>query len=132
MCFSTQHSRTLYTLKRRIVLDDARKKIIRKYTLTVEELWRENSNLTSVVQQVHSVLTPEDLNLLSNEALVLIFDGGYHSMRDKGNTAAHEAPLSDLSEAVLEAKLTNKKRDLLIKIYRYAYEKEPEFEQSTS
>jgi len=102
------------------------------YTLTVEELWRQNSNLISLVEQVHSVLTPEDSKLLSNEALVLIFDSAIHSMRDEGNMAAHEAPLSDLIDAVLEAKLTNKQRDLLKKIYRYAYEREADFEQSTS
>jgi hypothetical protein len=115
-----------------MVLDDARIKIFETYKLTIEELWRQSSNLSSLVQQVHSVLTPEDSKLLSDEALVLIFDSSTHSMRDEGNAAAHEAPLSDRIDAVLEATLTEKQRGLLSKIWHFAYGREPDIEQSTS
>jgi hypothetical protein len=109
-----------------MVLDDARIKIAQTYKLTVEELWRQNLNLSSFVQQ--------DSKLLSNEALVLIFqvDSATNSMRGEGNTAAHEAPLSDRTDAALEATLTDKQEALLGKIFHFVYGMEPDFERSTS
>ena len=115
-----------------MVLDDARIKINETYKLTVEELRRQNSTLISLVQQVHSILTSEDSKLLSEEALLLIFDSSIHSMREEGNAAAHEAPLSDRIDAVLEATLTEKQRFLLSKIWYFVYGKEPDIEESTS
>jgi hypothetical protein len=58
----------------------------------------------------------------------MIFDSSDASMRDGGNKAAHEAPLADRVDSVLEATLTKTQRALLGKIYYFAHGKEPDFE----
>ena len=66
--------------------------------------------------------------MLSYDALTMIFDSSDNSMRDDGNKAAHEAPLADRVDSVLEATLTKTQRALLGKIYFFAHGKEPDFE----
>jgi hypothetical protein len=62
----------------------------------------------------------------------MIFDSSDDSMRDDGNKAAHEAPLADRVDSVLEAALTKTQRALLRKIYYFAHGKEPDFETVTA
>jgi hypothetical protein len=57
----------------------------------------------------------------------MIFDSS-----DDGNKAAHEAPLADRVDSVLEATLTKRQRALLGKIYFFAHGKEPDFEAVTA
>jgi hypothetical protein len=58
----------------------------------------------------------------------MMFDSSDDSMRDSGNKAAHDAPLADRVDAVLQATLTRTQRVLLGKIYYFAHGKEPDFE----
>jgi hypothetical protein len=58
----------------------------------------------------------------------MIFDSSDNSMRDDGNKAAHEAPLADHVDSVLEATLMKTQRALLGKIHFFAHGKEPDFE----
>jgi len=85
-----------------------------------------------LVQRIRSKLNAEDSSLLSNDALTMIFDSSDNSVRDGGNKAAHEAPLSDCIDSVLEATLTEARRVLLGKIYYFAHGKEPDFETATA
>lgn len=71
------------------------------------------------------------MNLLSYDALTMIFDSSDDSMRDGGNKAAHEASIEDRVDSVLEARLTNTQRALLREIYYFAHGKEPDFERAT-
>lgn len=80
------------------------------------------------MQLIQSRLTTEDANLLTGDALAMIFDASDGSIRERGNKAAHEAPLGDRVGSVLEAALTNTQRVLLGKIYRFAHGTEPDFE----
>jgi hypothetical protein len=124
---SLKHAKTLYGLKRRIVLDDARKKIATDYGLTLDQLRPRRSEVGALVARIRSLLTSEHSKLLSNEALTLIFDSRENSMREDGNKAAHEASPSDLMDALLEGTLTETQRALLAKIYYFAHGKEPDF-----
>jgi hypothetical protein len=74
----------------------------------------------------------EHSKLLSIEALTLIFNSADHSMWDEGNKAAHEAPLSDRIDAVLEATLIETQRALLRRIYYFAHGYEFDFETPTA
>jgi hypothetical protein len=50
----------------------------------------------------------------------MIFDSSHDLMQDDGNKAAHEAPLADHVDLVLEVTLTKTQRALLGKIYYFA------------
>jgi hypothetical protein len=68
------------------------------------------------------------VNLLSYDALTMIFDSSDDLMWDGGNKAAHEAPLVDCIDSVLEVTLMKMERALLGKIYYFAHSKGPDFE----
>jgi len=131
MYCTPQHTRTLYALQRRMVLDDARNKIATHYDFTLDELRPRGSELGPLMRQIRSRLTAEDSELLSNDALTLIFDNAVNSMRDTGNKAAHEATLADRTDAILESTLTETQRALLRDIYYFSHHREPNFEIPT-
>jgi hypothetical protein len=86
-------------------------------------------------QRVHDLvdfiqprLSTEDSNLLSRDALKMIFDSAKRTVRDQGNTAAHEAPTEELASSVLAADLTLTQRSLLKQIYIFTYGMEPVFD----
>ena len=108
-----------------MVLDDARNKLASDYSFTLDELRPRRSDVGPLVQ---SRLNTEHTKLLSYDALTMIFDSSDDSMREGGNRAAHEAPLADRVDSVLEATLTKMQRALLGKIYYFAHGKEPDFE----
>jgi hypothetical protein len=99
-----------------MVLDDAHNKTAEDYNFTLNELQPRSSDLGPFTQRIHSRLSVEHSKLLSSEALTLIFNSADHSMRDDGNKAAHEAPLSYHIDAVLEVTLTEMQRALLLHI----------------
>jgi hypothetical protein len=111
-----------------MVLDDARNKLADDYSFTLEELRPRRSDLGTLIKLIQSKLNPEHAKLLSNEALIMIFDSSDNSMRDVGNKAAHEAPLADRIDSVLEATLTKTQRALLGNIYFFAHGKDPDFD----
>ena len=115
-----------------MVLDDTRNKIAHDYSFTFDELRPRRSDVGPLVQRIRSKLNAEDSSLLSNDALTMIFDSSDNLVRDGGNKAAHEAPLSDCIDSVLEATLTEARRVLLGKIYYFAHGKEPDFETATA
>ena len=124
---SRQHTKTLHALNRRMVLDDARYKLANDYSFTLDEIRPRRSDVGPLVQHIQSRLNAADVKLLSNDALTMIFDSSDYSMRDYGNKAAYEAPLSDRVDSVLQATLTKTQRGLLGKIYYFAHGKEPDF-----
>jgi hypothetical protein len=114
-----------------MVLDDARNKIATHYDFTLDELRPRGSEIGPLMRQIRSRLTAEDSELLSNDALTLIFDNAVNSMRDTGNKAAHEATLADRTDAILESTLTETQRALLRDIYYFSRHREPNFEIPT-
>jgi hypothetical protein len=129
MClFFRQHTTRFHALNRRIVLDDARNKLANEYNFTLDELRPRRLDVGLLVQLIQSRLNREHSNLLSCDALTMMFDSSDDSMRDSGNKAAHGASLADRADSVLQATLTNSQRSLLGQIYYFAHGKEPDFE----
>ena len=110
-----------------MVLDDARNKLANNYCFTLDELRPRHSDIGPLVQHIQSKLNAEHVKLLSYDALTIIFDSSDDSMQEDGNKAAHEAPLADRIDSVLEATLTKTQRALLGKIYYFTHGKEPDF-----
>lgn len=71
------------------------------------------------MKTVRPKLSPEHLNLLSEDALRMIFDGGKNTIRNAGNKAAHTASEEEMSQAILEAGLSDKQQAVLDMIYRF-------------
>ena len=114
-----------------MVLDDARNKLANEYTFSHDDLRPRRSDISSLVQRIQSRLSTEHAKLLTNDALTMIFDSSDDSMRDVGNKAAHNAPLADRVDSVLEATLTKTQRALLGNIYFFTHGKEPDFERAS-
>jgi len=113
-----RHTRTLYALHRRMVLDDARDKLATDYNFSQDELRPRYSDISPLVTQIRSRLNAEDMKL-SDEALTMIFDRSKDSLRHSGNKAAHQTPVADRVDSVLETKLTNRQRTLLGEIFYF-------------
>jgi hypothetical protein len=126
----------LNALHRRVVLDQARDLIIDRYGFNISDLRlgghrnqaERKAALRSLLRSVRKVLSSEDSDLLSDDALRMIFDGAKHTIRDGGNEVAHQASTSDISLAVLEGSLTQKQSEALSKIYTFTHNKEPQLE----
>jgi hypothetical protein len=84
--------------------------------------------LQTLLRSVRSALSSDDSDLLSDDALRMIFDGAKHTIRDAGNEVAHQASTSDISLAVLEGSLTQKQSEALSKIYMFTHNQEPQLE----
>ena len=132
----SQQTQILNALHRRVVLDQARDLIIDRYGFNISDLrlgghrnqTERQAALRSILASVRNVMSAEDSNLLSDDALRMIFDGAKHTIRDAGNEVAHQASASDISLAVLEGNLTAKQSEALAKIYIFTHNKEPELE----
>jgi len=122
-----RHAKIIGSLRRRIVLDDARKKLTDVYPNQATTSQLESGGLTNFATQLHNALTQEDSNLLSLEALQMIFDSSYNTIRSQGNIAAHEAPKSELTFSIFSVDVKGKQRELLSAIYKYAYSEDPVF-----
>lgn len=103
-------------------MDDARKKLTIDYPNTAS-LQSETFSLN----ELHNSLSQEHSDLLSLDALRVIFDSSENTVRSQGNIAAHEAPQEELAFSVLSTDINGKRRKLLASIYRYAYSGDPEF-----
>jgi len=123
-----RYTKTMSSLNRCMVLDDARTKIAKVYSLTLDGLWSQHTDIKMLVRQIRSKLSAEHSILLDDDALRMIYDSSDGSIRHDGNKAAHEAPLSDRIDSVLDGRLTMKQGALLRNIYRFAHDKEPQFE----
>jgi hypothetical protein len=131
-----QQAHTLNALHRRVVLDQARDIIIDRYGFRLSELRlgghqnlsERQAALRSLLKLVREKLVPEDSDILSDDALKMIFDGGKYTIRNAGNEVAHQALTSDISLAVLEGGLTQKQSDILASIYRFTHNKEPQLQ----
>ena len=110
-----------------MVLDDARNKVATEYHFTVEELRPRPSEIRGLVNRIRSKLSTPHAQLLTENALTMIFDSSDNSMRDFGNKAAHQASEADRVDSVLAATLTNSQRLLLRNIYLFAHGKEPDY-----
>ena len=110
-----------------MVLDDAQNKLVNDYGLTLIEIGPQRSDVDPLVQHIQSKLNAEHPRLLSYDTLTMIFDSSDDSMWDDRNKAAHEAPLADHVDSVLEVTLMKTQRALLGKIYYFTHGKEPDF-----
>jgi hypothetical protein len=118
------------------VLDQARDLIIDRYGFKISDLRlgghrnpvERQATLRSLLCSVRSALSSEDSDLLSDDALWMIFDGAKHTIRDAGNRVAHQASTSEISLAVLEGSLTQKQSEALSKIYIFTHNQEPQLE----
>jgi hypothetical protein len=121
----------LNALHRRVVLDQARDLIIDRYGFNISDLRlgghrnraETQAALRSLLRSVREVLSSEDSDLLSDDALRMIFDGAKHTIRDASNEVAHQASTSDTSLAILEGSLTQKQSEALSKIYTFTHNK---------
>jgi len=86
--------------------------------------------LHALVQLVRSRLDQGDSDLLSDDALRMIFDGGKGTIRDAGNEVAHEAFKFAMSLAILGGNLTPTQSQILGKIYQFTYSSEPSLSNS--
>ena len=124
--FPLKHDGVIGSIWRRMVLNEARKKLINKYPNQAAFNFNSES-LSNSVTLLHNALSDEDLKLLSLDALRVIFDSSYNSIRYQGNVAAHEAKQADLAFSVLSADVKETQRRLLKEIYSYVCSQEPEF-----
>jgi hypothetical protein len=118
------------------VLDQARDLIIDRYGFKISDLrlgghqsqTERQTKLHYLLRSVRSALNSEDSDLLSDDALRMIFDGAKHTIHDAGHEVAHQASTSDISLAVLEGSLTQKQLEVLRKIYKFTHNQEPELD----
>ena len=126
-----QQCAVLHALHRRIVLDEARDTIINRYGFTIGQLRLGGYNthgeqrvaLFELVRAVRAELNPEDATLLSQDALVMVFDSGKHSVHENGN---HRASEGDVSLAVLAADWSDMQRESLKRIYKFPHNVVPQ------
>ncbi|KAF8066896.1 hypothetical protein FPV67DRAFT_1496920 [Lyophyllum atratum] len=111
----------VHPLHQRVVLDKARDKLLDECNLSRSD-YPDPEALLKAAKDKLKTLTPSPLSL-SDPALRMIFLGG--SVRDQGNSAAHDASPEDLGVAVLRSDLPNKQRDVLTEIYTYLTGEEP-------
>jgi hypothetical protein len=81
--------------------------------------------LYTLVQSVRSRLDPDDHDVLTDDALRMIFDGRKGTIRGAGNEVAHEASEFAMSLAVLAGDLTPTQLKTLGIIYRFTQKSEP-------
>jgi hypothetical protein len=120
-----RHSKRIFALDRRIILDDARSKIARVYNYPPDQLWPSRTEVGPLVQDIRSKLNPADAKLLSTDTLTMIFETGDGTVREEGNRAAHEAFLADCANAVMEATLPKWRRVSLQNLYEFVHGQEP-------
>ena len=128
-----QQSAAIQALHRHFLLKDAREIIIDHYNFTIGQLRLEGYDTRSqhraaLVGAVRAKLSPEDGALLSDNALVMIFDRWTHSVRDDGNDAAHRGSEGPVSLAVLGADLSDAQRESLQQIYKFTHDTVPQLE----
>ena len=133
-----QQATVLTALHRRVVLDDARARLVRKYDFSLQELTlprpinfsptRHAELLTQLKAQVRERLNADDSQLLSDNALNMIFDNNVGTIRDDGNAAAHEATTEEMALAVLETSLSQSQREGLQRLYKFTHNVEPNFD----
>jgi len=84
--------------------------------------------LFQLVGTVHAELNLEDGALLSDSALMMIFDSWRHSVHDDGmmRLTNDHASEEEVSLAVLGAGLSNAQRESLQQIYKFTHNKVPQ------
>jgi len=131
-----QQSATIQALHRHFIFKDVREIIIDRYNFTIGQLRLGEYNTRSqhraalfqLVGAVREKLSPEDGALLSDNALVMIFDRWRHSVHDDGNDAAHRDSEGPVSLAVLGADLSDAQRESLQQIYKFTHDTVPQLE----
>jgi hypothetical protein len=119
-----------------VVLDKAHNIIIDRYKFTIGQLHlggyktcnEQQAALFQLVGTICAKLNSEDAALLSEGALVMIFDSWRHSVHNNGNDAAHCASKGEVSLIVLEAGLSGAQRESLEQIYKFTHNKVPQLD----
>jgi uncharacterized protein with ATP-grasp and redox domains len=112
-----QQSSTIFGLHRRIVIDQARDKLLQLYD--VEQRSKSNEELRD---DVKARVSAEIYSELGDDAFDMIFVG---KIRKRGNAAAHRAGKEDLSRSILDATLGDAERVCLTKICKFTNNEEP-------
>ncbi|KAG6874916.1 hypothetical protein C0993_011616 [Termitomyces sp. T159_Od127] len=113
-------SSAMWRIYRRMVLDQAR---IRLLDLT--GINSEDFNSSGLLEEAVEARLPKNF-ALKKSALDMIFKTG--SVRQQGNTAAHEGPPEAIALAILGSDLSNSDRTTLAVVYKYVYGVEPALE----
>jgi hypothetical protein len=99
----------------RVLLDEARLKIMRKCDSESWELFRGSRSITQLTDYVvEKVGLSQDLSAFVCE---------YNNIRHAGNKAAHVASADDVRDAVLQKDVESAERKLLERLYRFVYGK---------
>ncbi|KAG1901435.1 uncharacterized protein F5891DRAFT_1029495 [Suillus fuscotomentosus] len=123
-----RHSTTLHALHRRVVLDDARDLICKRYKYNIDDFrlgsqesveGKPAKTMPQLMTEVHSKLNNEDRCLLHLEALMMIFGSGRFTIRGEGNFRAHSASAEDLKSAIAQPNLTPSQVASLKNIYAF-------------
>ncbi|KAG6839569.1 hypothetical protein C0991_001439, partial [Blastosporella zonata] len=119
---------TTMRLNHRLVLDQAREKLLIKCRLNLSDYVGHPDDLVAMIRQRLSDTKDVDhqvdaKHLSTTEHLDLIFNPS--SIRLEGNTAAHEANRVDLGAAVLSVELSPEERQKMIDIFKYTYRVAP-------
>ncbi|KAG6871523.1 hypothetical protein C0993_003187 [Termitomyces sp. T159_Od127] len=113
-------SSAMWRIYRRMVLDQAR---IRLLDLT--GINSEDFNSSGLLEEAVEARLPKNF-ALKKSALDMIFKTG--SVRQQGNTAAHEGPPEAIALPVLGSDLSNSERKTFAEVYKYVYGVEPALE----
>ncbi|KAG6864592.1 hypothetical protein C0991_008444 [Blastosporella zonata] len=114
-------------LNLRIVLEQARRKLLKDFNIDADAYRGRLDDLVALVQTLlpkakipsNPQYIPNAASLSAPDHLDLILRTS--SIRLDGNSAAHEADLPDLAEAVLQADLSRRDRQMMIDIFTYTY-----------
>ncbi|KAG6847626.1 hypothetical protein H0H93_006966 [Arthromyces matolae] len=124
----TENNKVLGHLRRRMILDDARTKIVQDLKLRWDDVSvNTEPRLKEVTELVFHRLSHHLPKPLPMDVIKPIFDASMGSLRFKGNMAAHESPRDKIADSVHASELTNREREILKEIYLYAYGEEAPF-----
>ena len=87
-------------------------------------------NATIRTDRIHQLLLQSSESNLPSKTSVTIFCGK-SAIRKRGNMAAHQGDKADVSQAIL-ALPSGQRRELMIEIYKYIFDEEPQISYSPS
>ncbi|GJJ10731.1 hypothetical protein Clacol_004958 [Clathrus columnatus] len=113
-------------LHRRVMLDDIRKALVAQGVIQDDIKPTQNSNaLTRIVSLVKEGLRKQGLRMLSDPAIMAIFDTNETTLRGIGNDVAHKASTKDIAEAVLDSGLSETDRKKATELFMWLNGRNP-------
>ncbi|GJJ10713.1 hypothetical protein Clacol_004940 [Clathrus columnatus] len=113
-------------LHRRVMLDDIRKAFVAQGVIQDDIKPTQNLNaLTRIVSLVKEGLHKQGLRMLSDPAIMAIFDTNETTLRGIGNDVAHKASTKDIAEAVLDSGLSETDRKKATELFMWLNGRNP-------